>query len=239
VESVREVPSRAYQESAKVVTTLNNSTEQPTARSAVRSTRQKPSPTQPALPKPSLVYKRARYFNAEIGIFIGRDPIGYIDGMSLYRGYFVPNKVDPDGQIARPAICATVCIGSYFCWEPIYNACKNRPDPLACAREVIDATPWYGRVACGGATLACLGCIFKYAKPIIKRGTKRIWNKCKNIRCTVRWHTAHHSFGRLGKKCHIELQCWIKGVKAPPRKIQIPIPDQVCPPRNFDLHDFF
>ena len=41
----------------------------------------------------------ARYFDAELGRFISRDPLGYVDGMSMYRGYFVPNHLDPEGTI--------------------------------------------------------------------------------------------------------------------------------------------
>ncbi len=44
-----------------------------------------------------LMYFRARYYSAELGRFIGRDPLGYVDGMSLYRGYFVPIHTDPLG----------------------------------------------------------------------------------------------------------------------------------------------
>jgi len=53
-----------------------------------------------------LWYFRARYFDAELGRFISRDPLGsgsprggYQDGMSLYRGYFAPNFVDPYGLL--------------------------------------------------------------------------------------------------------------------------------------------
>jgi RHS repeat-associated protein len=33
-----------------------------------------------------LWYFRARYFDAELGRFIGRDSLGYVDGASLYGG---------------------------------------------------------------------------------------------------------------------------------------------------------
>jgi len=53
-----------------------------------------------------LWYFRARYFDSELGRFIGRDPLdagkpagGYHDGMSLYRGWFVPNELDPIGMV--------------------------------------------------------------------------------------------------------------------------------------------
>jgi len=44
-----------------------------------------------------LYYFRARYYDATLGRFVGRDPLGYVDGMSLYGGYFVPGGVDPSG----------------------------------------------------------------------------------------------------------------------------------------------
>ena len=44
-----------------------------------------------------LMYFRARYYDPGLGQFISRDPLGYVDGMSLYRGYFAPGGVDPWG----------------------------------------------------------------------------------------------------------------------------------------------
>ncbi len=45
-----------------------------------------------------LMYFRARYYSAELGRFVSRDPLGFVDGMSMYRGYFVVNGVDPSGN---------------------------------------------------------------------------------------------------------------------------------------------
>ena len=44
-----------------------------------------------------LYYYRARYYDAQLGRFISRDPIGYIDGNNLYLAHFVPRDVDPFG----------------------------------------------------------------------------------------------------------------------------------------------
>ena len=44
-----------------------------------------------------LMYFRARYYSPQLGQFISRDPLGYVDGMSQYRGYFAPDAVDPWG----------------------------------------------------------------------------------------------------------------------------------------------
>jgi RHS repeat-associated protein len=48
-----------------------------------------------------LFYFRARFYDASLGQFISRDPIGYIDGMNLYRGCFVPCDLDPSGFEAK------------------------------------------------------------------------------------------------------------------------------------------
>ena len=44
-----------------------------------------------------LYYFRARYYSAQLGRFISRDPLGFVDGMNRYRAYFVPGGVDPIG----------------------------------------------------------------------------------------------------------------------------------------------
>ena len=41
---------------------------------------------------------RARYFDTNLGRFISRDPLGYVDGMGLYNGYFAGGfNLDPSG----------------------------------------------------------------------------------------------------------------------------------------------
>ena len=47
-----------------------------------------------------LWYFRARYFDTELGRFISRDPLGYVDGMSMYNGYFAEGfGLDPLGLL--------------------------------------------------------------------------------------------------------------------------------------------
>ena len=55
----------------------------------------------------ALYAARARMYSGRLGRFVGRDPSGYVDGFSLYSGYFAPNGLDPTGLL----LCYT---GLYF-----------------------------------------------------------------------------------------------------------------------------
>jgi len=70
-----------------------------------------------------LQYYRARYFDNTLGRFINRDPIGYVDGLNLYRGYFVPRSNDPSGLEVE-----WWNVGNASKW-PIAKKCKD-PKPF-------------------------------------------------------------------------------------------------------------
>ncbi len=48
-----------------------------------------------------LMYFRARYYDPHTAEFISTDPLEYVDGMSLFRGYFVSIGIDFDGNTIR------------------------------------------------------------------------------------------------------------------------------------------
>lgn len=48
-------------------------------------------------PTLDLYYFRNRWYDSTLGRFINQDPLGYVDGMSLYGAYFAPNNLDPVG----------------------------------------------------------------------------------------------------------------------------------------------
>ena len=51
-----------------------------------------------------LLHFRARYYDPNLGEFISRDPLEYVDGMSLYRGYFVPGQLDSNGTQVKTSV---------------------------------------------------------------------------------------------------------------------------------------
>ncbi len=51
-------------------------------------------------PETGLIHFLARYYDPSTGEFLSRDRIEYVDGMSQYRGYFVPSKIDYLGEFA-------------------------------------------------------------------------------------------------------------------------------------------
>jgi RHS repeat-associated protein len=65
-----------------------------------------------------LYYYRARYYHAQLGRFVSRDPIGYYGRVNLYGAYFVPNGVDPFG------LDETISTFGYF-WSCYYRTLKG------------------------------------------------------------------------------------------------------------------
>ncbi len=47
-----------------------------------------------------LMYYRARYYDPETSEFVSQDPMEYVDGASVYRGYFLIRGIDPFGLLS-------------------------------------------------------------------------------------------------------------------------------------------
>lgn len=65
-----------------------------------------------------LVYFRARQYSTGLGRFVGRDPLGYVDGAGLYGAYYVPNGLDPSGN----AIYSNCSLKAFFAKEDFFKA---------------------------------------------------------------------------------------------------------------------
>jgi RHS repeat-associated protein len=62
-----------------------------------------------------LYHFRARWYDPATGGFVARDPLGHVDGMSLYRGYFSTKDLDPLGRevwIVVRAFGSESCLGA-------------------------------------------------------------------------------------------------------------------------------
>ena len=60
-----------------------------------------------------LLYAKARMYSPGLGIFIGRDPLGYVDGMSVYRAFFIPNNLDSTGTSCKEGMPISMAIKKY------------------------------------------------------------------------------------------------------------------------------
>jgi RHS repeat-associated protein len=66
-----------------------------------------------------LYHFRARWYDPATGGFVSRDPLGYVDGMSLYRGYFGVRGVDPSGMEIVDDFGRRCCYGEDLCYIQI------------------------------------------------------------------------------------------------------------------------
>lgn len=70
------------------------------------------------------MYFKARYFETGMGRFISRDPAQYREmRMNLYAAYFVPNKMDPTGEIP---VAAAIVIANSACVASSGASCANQ-----------------------------------------------------------------------------------------------------------------
>ncbi len=137
-----------------------------------------------------LYYYRARAYESVTGRFIQKDPIGFRGGETNLYSYVGANPIrwiDPMGLESQSP--------------------PNSGPPDDSIQEIDPSLYIPGAVA--GAKSALL--LAKSAKEAIETSA----NVCKNIRCKIQLHTPHHYFGWPFNKQmrHVELVCYIKGVK--------------------------
>jgi len=68
-----------------------------------------------------LWYFRARYYSGSLGRFIGRDPLGYVDGYQLYMAYFIPNHTDSTGTVKFRDPCKEYEKNTEVESDPVYK----------------------------------------------------------------------------------------------------------------------
>ncbi len=100
-----------------------------------------------------LYHFRARWYDPATGGFVSRDPLRYVDGMSLYRGYFGVRGVDPSGLDDRVDHYVDEQIITDMrakAKEKCRGTSPTTPDNFAAYQRKMDATcPDEGRVVDG------------------------------------------------------------------------------------------
>ncbi len=107
-------PTRAGKNSQKVVKLCENSEPAFEQVRRARFVRRRPYETQRVAPNVALLLIRARYYDPMTGEFTSRDPLEYVDGMSLYRAYFGISDTDPSGKARVRCRC-------YRNWYSVYD----------------------------------------------------------------------------------------------------------------------
>ena len=113
-----------------MVTGAKNPTSTKRPHHSALASRKTPTQTHPYRCHPRKRLYRARYYHAELGRFVSRDPVGYVDGMNLYRAYFVPRGIDPNGRMTVEA-CEAAVIDSWFDQVDVVDALSQKIVQLA------------------------------------------------------------------------------------------------------------
>ncbi len=118
-----------------------------------------------------IYFYRARYYNAKLGRFIGRDAIGYCGDWNLYTylGSNPPSRLDATGEAWWNCNHAYwCCVGRTGMLEARFAACSGAligsciGVPVACA-ETLGAACWAAILAGGGGSIIACTMFIDYA----------------------------------------------------------------------------
>ena len=104
-----------------------------------------------------LYHFRARQYSPHLGRFISRDTLGYVDGMSLYAGYFAVRGLDATGLITSDSVdiylklrnCKAMCLKEHTGFVvneslfECYRMCDWHYHPCATLRNEVYRFLWH------------------------------------------------------------------------------------------------
>jgi RHS repeat-associated protein len=88
----------------------------------------------------SLYHYRARMYDAVGGRFVSRDPLGYVDGKSLYKIYISLMETDPTGNCVpelTPVECCKIAFSDPKIWNPDGISKKPAGMVICCNRKKV------------------------------------------------------------------------------------------------------
>jgi RHS repeat-associated protein len=161
-----------------------------------------------------LIYNRNRMLHPTLGLFIQRDPLGYVDGMSLY-GYYagMMGEHDPTGNALPVIIVGGVALTA-----------AQAAALAAAVSLVVCATIPSCRTAAQNVAQSALNAISSQVKAAVRQITGTV-KKITKIRCRLRLHHDTHYWRRISVNCwgmpklvrcyfkHVQLNCYLQGVK--------------------------
>ncbi len=113
-----------------------------------------------------LYHFRTRWYDPATGGFISRDPLGYVDGMSLYRSYKGLRASDPTGTRNSDLTCTCKRDSFGLSTVDVSVTCPCPSDEARCCKAVCDAYPslygWNGSwrgARCNASWTTKDGCI--------------------------------------------------------------------------------
>lgn len=111
-----------------------------------------------------LIYFRARYYDPTTGEFASRDPLEYVDGMSMMRGYMAIGSVDPKGldcsRSGKPELTNVYILVKGIVDVSLSPRVNFHPTPMS-----IEPSKWY-----------MCQCTYEYSFPFICFRTKYRWS---------------------------------------------------------------